>query len=190
MEITQFTYFQQCGGFDCKPVSVELTYGLERIAMYLQGVDNVYDVEWARGVKYGEIFHANEVEMSKYALRDASIDTLFSLFEIYDKECKSLLQDKSLPLPAYDSALKCSHAFNLLDARGAISVTERAHYIRRVRDNARVCAKGYLKMRESINYPLCKRSWTVGDQLQPVDGGLASDYWKSVSFQEGEVNCA
>ncbi|HZI07904.1 MAG TPA: glycine--tRNA ligase subunit alpha, partial [Archangium sp.] len=137
MEVTQFTYFQQCGGFECRPVAAELTYGLERIAMYLQNVENIYDIEWAKGVKYREIFHANEVEMSRYALQESDPQMLFGLFDAYEKECKRLIE-REVPLPAYDYALKCSHAFNLLDARGAISVTERANFIKRVRDNARL----------------------------------------------------
>jgi glycyl-tRNA synthetase alpha chain len=182
MEITQFTYFQQCGGFDCKPVVAELTYGLERIAMYLQGVDSVYDIEWVTGIKYGEIFHANEVEMSQYALRDSEPKMLFELFDVYDRECQRLLVECSLPIPAYDFALKCSHAFNLLDARGAISVTERAQYIRRVRDNARLCARGYLAMREKLGYPLCRMDWNVGDQSVALDGSRASKYWSTITF--------
>jgi glycyl-tRNA synthetase alpha chain len=190
MEITQFTYFQQCGGFDCKPVSAELTYGLERIAMFLQGVENVYDVEWVKGVTYREIFHANEVEMSKYALHESDARMLSELFAAYDTECKRLLE-KELSLPAYDSTLKCSHIFNLLNARGAISVSERAQFIRRVRDNARLCAREYLKMREKLGYPLCKNAWTVGEQLPLREGGHASDYWKTVSFQnEGPCEVA
>jgi glycyl-tRNA synthetase alpha chain len=187
MEITQFTYFQQCGGFDCKPVAAELTYGLERIAMYLQKVDSVYDIEWVRGVKYGEIFHANEVEMSTYAQKKSDHEQLFKLFGMYADECKRLVTEQ-LPLPAYDYALKCSHTFNLLDAAGAISVTERAQYIKRVRDNARLCAQGYLAMRERLGYPLCKTSWTVGEQLPLLEGNKASDYWKTVSMQPESDN--
>jgi glycyl-tRNA synthetase alpha chain len=186
MEITQFTYFQQCGGYDCKPVAAELTYGLERIAMYLQGVESVYDIEWVKGVKYREVFHANEVEMSKYALHESDPQMLFALFEAYEKECKRLVVEKALPLPAYDYALKCSHAFNLLDARGAISVTERAQYIKRVRDNARLCAEGYLAMRERLGYPLCKTAWTVGEQPPLLEGKPASEYWKTVTFKKDE----
>ncbi|MDX2011963.1 MAG: glycine--tRNA ligase subunit alpha [Myxococcaceae bacterium] len=182
MEITQFTYFQQCGGFDCKPVAAELTYGLERIAMYLQGVENVFDVEWVKGVKYREVFHANEVEMSKYAMQASDADQLFALFDSYEKECKRLIVDKQLPIPAYDFALKCSHTFNLLDARGAISVSDRALFIKRVRDNARLCAEGYLQMRERLGYPLCKTSWTVGEQLPLLEGKKASEYWSTVSL--------
>ncbi len=178
MEITQFTYFQQCGGFDCKPVAAELTYGLERICMYLQNVENVYDIEWVKGVRYREVFHPNEVEMSTYAIRESDPQMLFQLFDIYEKECKRLIE-KALPLPAYDYALKCSHTFNLLDARGAISVTERAAFIKRVRDNARLCAEGYLKMRERLGYPLLKAQWTVGEQPPLLEGKPASDFWKT-----------
>lgn len=184
MEITQFTYFQQCGGYECKPVSAELTYGLERICMYLQGVENVFDLEWVKGVKYREIFHANEVEMSKYALHESDAGQLFALFDSYEKECRRLVTERELPLPAYDYALKCSHAFNLLDARGAISVTERAAFIKRVRDNARLCAEGYLRMREKLGYPLCKTAWTVGEQPALLEGKAASEYWKTVSFEK------
>ena len=187
MEVTQFTYFQQCGGLDCKPVAAELTYGLERIAMYLQGVENVFDIEWVKGVKYREIFHANEVEMSKYALHVSNAEQLFSLFDSYEKECRRLVSDAKLPLPAYDFALKCSHTFNLLDARGAISVTERAGFIKRVRDNARLCAEGYLQMRERLGYPLCKTPWTVGQQVPLLEGKAASDHWKTVTFNEKEA---
>ena len=177
-EITQFTYFQQCGGFECKPVSAELTYGLERIAMYLQNVDTIFDVEWVKGVSYGEVFHRNEVEMSTYAFRASDPATLFQLFEIYEKECTRLLA-QGLPLPAYEAALKCSHTFNLLDARGAISVTERASFIKRVRDNARACAEAYLKVRAELGFPLLRTGWTVGQQLPPLEGAPASKSWES-----------
>src|SRR5678810_52836 len=179
MEVTQFTYFQQCGGYECKPVSAELTYGLERIAMYLQNVESIFDIEWVKGVKYREVFHANEVEMSRYALQESDPEMLFKLFDLYEAECKRLI-DRQNPLPAYDYALKCSHAFNLLDARGAISVTERAAFIKRVRDNARRCAEGYLKMREKLGYPLTKTAWTVGQQPPVLEGKPASEYWKTV----------
>ncbi len=184
MEITQFTYFQQCGGYDCKPVAAELTYGLERIAMYLQGVENVFDLEWVKGVKYREVFHANEVEMSTYAMQASDKDQLMALFDSYEKECKRLIVEKQLPIPAYDFALKCSHTFNLLDARGAISVSDRALFIKRVRDNARLCAEGYLQMRERLGYPLCKTAWTVGEQLPILEGKKASDYWSTVSLNK------
>ncbi len=153
MEITQFTYFQQAGGFDCRPVTAELTYGLERIAMYLQGVDNVYDLKFNDQVSYGQVFHANEVEQSRYSFEASDAPMLFDLFGKYEAECKRLLS-LELPIPAYDYCLKCSHSFNLLDARGAISVTERAGYIKRVRDLARGSAEGYLRQRERLGFPM------------------------------------
>jgi glycyl-tRNA synthetase alpha chain len=183
MEITQFTYFQQCGGFECRPVSAELTYGLERIGMYLQSVDTVYDLEWANGVRYRELFHANEVEMSTYAFRASDAGTLFLLFDAYEKECQRLLA-QDLALPAYDQALKCSHTFNLLDARGAISVTERQGFIKRVRDNARGCAETYLRGRERLGFPLLRTKWVVGEQPPVLEGAPASDFWKNVSFEK------
>ena len=144
MEITQFTYFQQAGGIELKPVSGELTYGLERIAMYLQGWDNVFDIEWAKGIRYGYVHRRGEVEYSFYNFEVADTEMLFKLFDMYEKEAKRLLE-KDLVLPAYDYCLKSSHAFNLLDARGAISVAERTRFIGRVRDISRKCAEGYLK---------------------------------------------
>ena len=155
MEITQFTYFQQVGGIELKPVSVELTYGIERIAMYLQETDNIFDLKWAKGISYGDIHHETEVQFSKYNFDEADIDMLFNLFEMYEKECKKLLV-RELILPAYDFCLKCSHAFNVLDARGALSVTERTTYIAKVRNLAKLCAEGYLKLRESMGFPLLK----------------------------------
>jgi glycyl-tRNA synthetase alpha chain len=154
MEITQFTYFQQVGGFECRPVSAELTYGLERIAMYLQNVDNVYDMLWAPGVKYGELFRPAEVEFSKYSFEQSDPKTLFDLFALHEKECRRLVEEAKLPLPAYDYCLKCSHTFNLLDARRAISVTERQGYIGRVRTLARLCAKAFLEERKRLRFPL------------------------------------
>ena len=156
MEITQFTYFQQCGGIDLKPISGEITYGCERIAMYLQGVDNVYDLEWVNGIKYGDVHHQTEVEFSHYNFEEADTDMLFQLFTMYEKECLRLVQ-KDLVFPAYDFVLKGSHAFNLLDARSAISVTERAGYIGRVRNMARFCAEAYVKQREKLGFPLLKK---------------------------------
>jgi glycyl-tRNA synthetase alpha chain len=167
MEITQFTYFQQAGGFEVKPVAAELTYGLERIAMYLQDVENVYDVEWVKGVKYREVFHRNEVEQSEYAQRVSDPQLLFQLFGQYEAECKRVLALK-LPIAAYDYCLKCSHAFNLLDARGAISVTERAAYIGRVRQLARACAEGYLQMREALGFPLLKAAEEAAAARKPA----------------------
>ena len=155
MEITQFTYFQQVGGSKCKPVSVEITYGLERIAMYLQDVDSVYNIKWNEKINYGDVHHQGEFEHSKYNFEEADIDTLLQLFELYETEAKRIAK-KDLVLPAYDYVLKCSHTFNMLDARGAISVTERTGYIKRVRDLARLCANAYLKQREELDYPLLK----------------------------------
>lgn len=155
MEITQFTYFQQVGSVDVKPVSVEITYGLERLAMYIQGKENVYDLEWVNGVTYGDVFHRNEVEQSAYNFELADTDLLFNLFDQYEKEAIRVVE-QGFVLPAYDYVLKCSHTFNLLDARGAISVSERTAFIARVRNMARLCAKGYLKQREELGYPLLK----------------------------------
>jgi glycyl-tRNA synthetase alpha chain len=156
MEITQFTYFQQVGGIDLKPVSGEITYGCERIAMYLQGVDNVYDLEWVDGIKYGDIHHQTEVEFSAYNFEEADVDMLFKLFDMYEQESIQLAE-KELVFPAYDFVMKASHAFNLLDARGAISVTERAHYIGRVRNLSRRCAQVYVVQREKLGFPLLRQ---------------------------------
>jgi glycyl-tRNA synthetase alpha chain len=156
MEITQFTYFQQAGGIDLKPISVEITYGLERIAMYLQGKDNVYDIDWVKEIRYRDIHHQSEVEFSCYNFEEADIDMLFKLFDMYEQESLRMSK-RGLILPAYDYCLKCSHTFNLLDARKAISVTERVGYIGRVRNLARVCAEGYVKQREEMGYPLLKK---------------------------------
>ncbi|MBB5021705.1 glycine--tRNA ligase subunit alpha [Desulfurispira natronophila] len=155
MEITQFTYFQQCGGIDLTPVSGEITYGIERIAMYLQQVDNVYDLEWSQGVSYGDVYHRNEVEFSRYNFESADVSMQLQLFDMYEREALRLLES-GLVLPGYDYTLKCSHAFNMLDARGAISVTERTSYIARVRQLAKLSAEGYVKLREELGYPLCK----------------------------------
>lgn len=155
MEITQFTYFQQAGGVDLSPVSGEITYGLERITMYLQGVDNVFDIQWTKDVLYGDVHRRNEVEQSRYNFEEANIEMLLKLFAMYEEECNRLTA-KDLPLPAYDYCLKCSHTFNLLDARGAISVAERTGFITRVRALARKCAEGYLKSRETLGFPLLR----------------------------------
>jgi glycyl-tRNA synthetase alpha chain len=156
MEITQFTYFQQAGSIDLNPVSVELTYGPERIAMYIQKVSSVYDLEWAKGVKYGDVHHRGEVEHSIYNFELADVDMLFRLFDMYEAEALRIIGHK-LVLPAYDYCLKCSHTFNLLNARGAISVAERSSLIGRVRQLARLCAEGYLKQREEMGFPLLKK---------------------------------
>ncbi len=147
MEITQFTYFQQAGGITLNPVSVEITYGLERIAMYIQEVDSVYDIEWTKGVKYGDLYKENEYQWSVYNFEKADTEMLFNLFNMFEKESERLVKE-DLVLPAYDYCLKCSHVFNLLDARGAISVAERASFIGRVRRLAANCAKKYLELKE------------------------------------------
>lgn len=160
MEISQFTYFQQVGGLDCKPVAGEITYGLERIAMYLQEVDSVYDLLWcetpAGRVTYGDIYHQNEVEQSKYNFEQANTNNLFAWFDNCEQECQRLLE-QGLPLPAYEQLLKASHSFNLLDARRAISVTERQRYILRVRTMARSIAQAYYDRREALGFPLVKK---------------------------------
>jgi len=157
MEVTQFTYFQQVGGLDCRPVSGEITYGLERIAMYLQGVESVFDLVWTDGaqgtVTYGDVYHQNEVEMSAYNFEHADVDALFRQFDQCETACASLL-DASLPLPAYERVLEASHAFNLLDARHAISVTERQRFILRVRNLARAVAQNYYERREALGFPM------------------------------------
>lgn len=155
MEITQFTYFQQCGGLDCHPVSAEITYGIERLATFIQQVDSVYDIRWVGDITYGDIFHQNEVDYSHYNFAIADTDMLFKAFEMYEKEAVRTVE-AGLIQPAYDYTLKCSHTFNLLDARGAISVTERTGYIGRVRNLARLCAQGYVAQREKLGYPLLK----------------------------------
>ncbi|MGI9212987.1 MAG: glycine--tRNA ligase subunit alpha [Methylococcaceae bacterium] len=157
MEVTQFTYFQQVGGIDCRPVSGEITYGLERIAMYLQAKSSVYDLTWAAGpagiVTYGDVYHQNEVEMSAFNFEHANTGFLFGNFDCYEQECKKLIES-GLPLPAYEMVLKASHTFNLLDARHAISVTERQRYILRVRELAKSVAETYYQRRERLGFPL------------------------------------
>ncbi len=160
MEVTQFTYFQQAGGMECRPVSAEIAYGVERIAMYLQGVDSIFDLKWARtpnggDLTYGDIYHQNEVEQSTFNFEVADTEALFAQFDAYEKNCETLVE-KALPLPAYDMVLKASHAFNLLDARHAISVTERQRYMLRVRNIARATAIAYRDSRDRLGYPLVK----------------------------------
>lgn len=159
MEISQFTYFQQIGGLSCKPVTGEITYGLERLAMFLQGVNNIFDLiwtEWSDGpITYGQIFHQNEVEMSAYNFEHANVDSLFNHFDFYEKEAERLIKAK-IPLAAYEMVLKASHTFNLLDARKAISVTERQSYILRVRKLAYAVAKAYYSAREELGFPMLK----------------------------------
>jgi glycyl-tRNA synthetase alpha chain len=165
MEITQFTYFQQVGGLDCRPVSGEITYGLERIAMYLQAVESVFDLTWMNGstgsVSYGDVFYQNEVEQSRYNFEDADVATLFQWFEQCEKQCRRLV-DQVLPLPAYEMVLKASHTFNLLDARHAISVTERQRFILRVRTLARAVAESYLGRRREMDFPLLRSAGAQG----------------------------
>ena len=158
MEITQFTYFQQAGGISLDPISVELTYGLERIAMYLQEKDNVFDLVWVDNVTYGDVHHKGEVEFSIYNFEEADIDMLFRLFDMYEAESRAV-HKRQLVLPAYDYCLKCSHVFNLLDARGAISVAERTNYIGRVRNLARMVAHSYVAQREKMGHPLLRRAF-------------------------------
>ncbi|AMO70216.1 glycyl-tRNA synthetase subunit alpha [gamma proteobacterium BDW918] len=157
MEVTQFTYFQQVGGLECYPVSGEITYGLERIAMYLQGVDSIYDLVWTKGpagdVTYGDVFHQNEVEMSHFNFEEADVEQLFAQFDHCEAESQRLIE-KGLPLPAYEMVMKASHAFNLLDARHAISVTERQRFILRVRSLARAVAQAYFDARQKLGFPL------------------------------------
>ena len=167
MEITQFTYFQQIGGFDVEKVSVEITYGIERIAMYIQEKDNVFDLNWKNGITYGEIFKQAEWEHSTYGFETADAGVLQQMFNIFEKEAKEQL-DKGLVLPAYDYILKCSHTFNLLEARGAISVTERTGYIARVRMLARLSAAKYLEQREECGYSLMKKSDLPDHSLEPA----------------------
>ena len=153
MEVTQFTYFQQCGGIDCKPVCAEITYGIERLAMFIQNVDSVYDINWVGDISYGDVYHQNEVDYSTYNFQVSDADMLFRLFDMYEAETHKVIE-AGLVQPAYDYALKCSHTFNLLDARGAISVTERQSFIGRVRALARMCAEAYVAQRERLGYPM------------------------------------
>ncbi len=156
MEITQFTYFQQVGGLEVKPVVLEITYGLERIAMYLQNKDSVFDIDWNNNLKYGDIYLQNEIEQSKYNFEFSSAERLFQLFDLASAEANSCM-DKEIVLPAYDWILKCSHTFNLLDARGVISKDERVNYINRVRTLAARVAKLYVEQREKLGFPLIKK---------------------------------
>jgi glycyl-tRNA synthetase alpha chain len=171
MEVTQFTYFQQVGGIDCKPLTGEITYGLERLAMYLQGVENVYDLVWTsweevgadgqkvqRTLKYGDVFHQNEVEQSTYNFEHSNVEFLLGAFTNYEAQAKYLIE-QHLALPAYEQVLKAAHSFNLLDARGAISVTERAAYIGRIRNLARSVAQAYLDSRARLGFPMAPRAW-------------------------------
>src|SRR6266446_5493985 len=156
MEVTQFTYFQQVGGIDCKPITGEITYGLERLAMYLQAVDNVYDLAWTEGLSYGDVYKQNEIEQSTYNFEHSDVEFLLTAFGAHEKQSKYLME-QHLALPAYEQLLKAGHSFNLLDARGAISVTERAAYIGRIRNLARSVAQSYLDSRARLGFPLAKK---------------------------------
>ncbi len=158
MEVTQFTYFQQVGGINCKPITGEITYGLERLAMYLQGVDSVYDLQYSENVKYGDVFHQNEVEQSTYNFEHSDVEFLLTAFNAHEKQAQYLVKEK-LALPAYEQVLKAAHTFNLLDARGAISVTERAAYIGKIRNIARTVAASYLDSRARLGFPLAPKNW-------------------------------
>ncbi|EJN56692.1 glycine--tRNA ligase subunit alpha [Loigolactobacillus coryniformis] len=157
MEVTQFTYFQVVGGLNVKPVTSEITYGIERLASYIQDVNNVFDLEWGDGVKYGEIFKEPEYEHSKYSFEESNQEMLLQLFDMYEKEAKKQIKN-GLVHPAYDYILKCSHTFNLLDARGAVSVTERAGYLARIRNMARSVARAFVAEREKLGFPLLKEA--------------------------------
>ena len=158
MEVTQFTYFQQVGGINCHPITGEITYGLERLAMYLQGVDNVYDLSWTEGLTYRDVYLHNEQEQSAYNFEHSDATFLFSAFSAYEKQAQHLISVQ-LALPAYEQVLKAAHTFNLLDARGSISVTERAGYITRIRNLARAVAQSYYDSRERLGFPMAPRAW-------------------------------
>jgi len=166
MEITQFTYFQQVGGIDCKPITGEITYGLERLAMYIQGVDNVYDLTWTDNLKYGDVYLQNEIEQSAYNFEHSDTDFLFQAFTAHEKQANHLISEH-LALPAYEQVLKAAHSFNLLDARGSISITERAEYIGRIRNLARNVASSYLLSRANLGFPLADKNHAkeIIDQL-------------------------
>jgi glycyl-tRNA synthetase alpha chain len=167
MEVTQFTYFQQIGGIDCKPITGEITYGLERLAMYLQGVENVFDLRWTEGLTYGDVYLQNEREQSAYNFEHSDAEFLFSAFAAHERQAHHLIEAR-LALPAYEQVLKAAHSFNLLDARGAISVTERATYIARIRAMARSVAQSYLDSRARLGFPMAPRAWAdeVSAQLE------------------------
>jgi glycyl-tRNA synthetase alpha chain len=156
MEVTQFTYFQQCGGIDCRPVSVEITYGLERLTMYLQNVNSIFDIKWNNTLTYGDVYLQNEIESSTFNFEASNPESLFTLFQLYETEANRLVT-QALVLPSFDYVLKCSHTFNLLDARGVISVTERTRYITQIRNLARQVAQLYLQQREAMGFPLINK---------------------------------
>ncbi len=160
MEVTQFTYFQQVGGINCKPITGEITYGLERLAMYLQGVENVFDLVWTKGLSYRDVYHQSEVEQSAYNFEHSDVHFLLSAFDNHEKQAKYLMEN-GLAFPAYEQVLKTAHTFNLLDARGAISVTERAAYIGRIRNLARSVAQAYYESRQRLDFPMAPREWVA-----------------------------
>ena len=167
MEVTQFTYFQQVGGIGCKPVTGEITYGLERLAMYLQGKERVFDLVWTEGLSYGDVYLQNEQEQSAYNFEHSDVEFLLLAFAAHEKQARTLIE-RSLALPAYEQVLKAAHTFNLLDARGAISVTERAAYIGRIRNLARSVAQSYLESRARLGFPLAPRAW-AGEVLAQLE---------------------
>ena len=162
MEVTQFTYFQQVGGIDCRPITGEITYGLERLAMYLQGVESIFDLVWTDGLTYRDVYHQNEVEQSAYNFEHSDVEFLFSAFAAHERQAKALVAAE-LALPAYEQVLKAAHSFNLLDARGAIRVTERAGFIGRIRVLARSVAQSYLESRARLGFPMAPKAW--GDEV-------------------------
>ena len=166
MEVTQFTYFQQVGGMNCKPITGEITYGLERLAMYIQSVENVFDLTWTEGLSYRDVYHQNEVEQSALNFEHSNVDYLKDAFSSHEKQARYLI-DQGLALPAYEQVLKTAHTFNLLDARRAISVTERAAYIARIRDLARSVARSYYESRRRLGFPMAPRKWT--EQLELIE---------------------
>jgi glycyl-tRNA synthetase alpha chain len=174
MEVTQFTYFQQVGGIDCKPITGEITYGLERLAMYLQEVDNVYKLKWTEGLTYGDVYLQNEQEQSAYNFEHSDVDFLFTAFTAHERQAKHLMEQQ-LALPAYEQVLKCGHTFNLLDARGAISVTERAAYIGRIRTISRAVAQSYYDSRVRLGFPMAPKEHAEQVLAQIATAKEASD---------------
>jgi len=184
MEVTQFTYFQQVGGIDCKPITGEITYGLERLAMYLQGVDNVYNLKWTDTLSYGDVYHQNEVEQSTYNFEHSNVDFLLQAFGAHEGNAQHLMTQQ-LALPAYEQVLKAAHTFNLLDARGAISVTERAAYIARIRNLARSVAAAYLDSRKRLGFPMAPKAWG-----QEVIARLDADAAKAAARNDNDKKAA
>ncbi|MEY4752235.1 MAG: glycine--tRNA ligase subunit alpha, partial [Pseudomonadota bacterium] len=186
MEVTQFTYFQQVGGIDCKPITGEITYGLERLAMYLQGVENVYDLQFADGLKYGDVYHQNEVEQSTYNFEHSNVEFLLAAFGAHEGNAQHLMAQQ-LALPAYEQVLKAAHTFNLLDARGAISVTERAAYIGRIRNLARSVAAAYLDSRKRLGFPMAPKAW-ADEVIAKLDAEAAKAAAAAAAKQDSKNN--